>query len=923
MIERSAQLKAGCWRATLLLACGVLLLPGVAHGAPADLDPTFGSGGMVQTFVGNEAKAFAAVLQPDGKIVVGGNGRTARNYPDYILARFNADGSLDPTFGNGGIVVTDLNRATGPADEIHALLLQPDGKIVAVGSARTTNGTLVSTGIVRYQSDGSLDPTFGSGGIVLLDNAVDRAAVLQPDGKIVCGGGGFFFAENNFQLTRLNPDGSPDASFGKDGQVTIDFNGSADGIFGLALQPDHKIVAAGVSSTAPSDGTSENFATARLLPDGSLDSSFGLGGKVTTDFANLSDYAFSVAAQPDGKIILAGRAEGSTNNWDFGLVRYNADGSLDQSFGNGGKLLTPFGVGDAAYAVKLQPDGKIVAAGVRGGSSTSFAVARYGSDGAPDTTFGGTGNTVVFFQGLDEARGLLVQPDRKIVAIGTARGGASIGDFALVRFLGDSQPAGSFANAGFTIVSAGPNGMLDPGETVTVALRIQAVDNSGGCTTSAFTGTLGGTGGATDPTPPSQNYGAICAGGPAVTRNFTFTVSPSLACGTPVTVSLSLQDGAFNYGTLAYSLPTGSLLASFAENFDGVAAPALPVGWTTTFSGSGTAATTSTSFPDTAPNDIFLSVATAVGLSEVATPTIALPGGAPSQLSFRNLFNTERNSDGLVLEISINGGPSQDILAAGGTFVSGGYNSTLGTSYSNPLPGRMAWSGLSGGTASAPAYITSVVNLPSAASGQNIRLRWRQGSNGTYVPGFNPGSRIDTITVRRSNCAPIPQAAVARKLHNGVPYDVALPLNGPMGVESRTAGPGGSHQVVVTFGSAVSVGGHSIIGDGGVAAATRSVSGGVVTLDLNGVANAQALGITLMNVNDGTNVGDVFVPMGVLLGDTSGNGSVTASDISQAKASSGQPISTTNFRADINANGSINSSDIGLVKSQSGMQLPR
>ncbi len=416
-----------------------LAVTGLTNGAPADLDPSFGVGGRVQASVGAEDRAFASVLQPDGKIVVGGRARTNRNFPDFVLARFLPNGSLDASFGTGGIVITNLNRATAPQDEIDALVLQPDGKIVAVGSARTTGGALVSTGIVRYETNGALDPTFGAGGIVLLDAAVDRAVILQMDGKIVCGGGGGSAASSNFQIARLNPDGSLDGTFGTGGFVMIDFNGSGDGIWGLALQPDNKIVAVGQSRTAPSDGTSDNFAAARLLPDGNLDPMFGSGGKVTTDFGALSDIAFSVVLQLDGKIVLSGRALPQTNAFDFGLLRYNADGSLDSTFGTGGKVTTNFFNGvDAAYSVKLQSDGKIVAAGVSGGTSTAFGLARYNVNGSLDSTFGSGGKTETFFEGLDEAHAVLIQPDGKIVAAGTANG-STTGDFALLRYQGDLQ----------------------------------------------------------------------------------------------------------------------------------------------------------------------------------------------------------------------------------------------------------------------------------------------------------------------------------------------------------------------------------------------------------------------------------------------------------------------------------------------------
>ncbi|MEO5720912.1 MAG: hypothetical protein ABIR71_05500, partial [Chthoniobacterales bacterium] len=160
-------------------------------------------------------------------------------------------------------------------------------------------------------------------------------------------------------------------------------------------------------------------------------------------------------------------------------------------------------------------------------------------------------------------------------------------------------------SAGGYIVSAGPNGVLDPGETVTVALGVQ---NTNTCTSPALTGTLQASGGVTNPSAPAS-YGIVCGGDPAVFRNFTFTVDPALACGATVTASLAMTDGATNFGTLTYTFTTGSTQLVPVQNFDGVTAPALPTGWTTTFSGTGTAVVTSTTFADTAPNDIFLTEA--------------------------------------------------------------------------------------------------------------------------------------------------------------------------------------------------------------------------------------------------------------------------------------------------------------------------
>jgi hypothetical protein len=499
-----------------------------------------------------------------------------------------------------------------------------------------------------------------------------------------------------------------------------------------------------------------------------------------------------------------------------------------------------------------------------------------------------------------------------------------IGSFKL-----STVPELGIVSGGYSIISAGANGVLDPGEVVTVALGIRAI-NTGApgtiCTTAALTGTLQATGGVTSPSGP-QNYGMLCAGGPTVFRNFTFTVNPAHVCGNNLTASLAVVDGATNLGTISYILPTGSTATTNIEAFDGVVAPALPAGWTTFSSGSGTLATTVTSFPDTAPNSVFTSEAGTVGLSEVTSATYAV-ASAGTRVSFRNEYNTEANFDGKVMEISINGGAFADIITAGGSFVSGAYNSTMPTTFMNPLPGRAAWSGLSGGSAAAPAYITTVVTLPAAATGQNVQFKWRQGADSTVVPATNPGSRVDSIKFVLTVCggtAPVPSAAVSRKTHGAAgPFDVPLPLvplGGAVGIEDRTGAVAGEHQMVVTFAGPATVSGASVTaGIGNVS--SFSVAGAVVTINLTGVANAQRLGVTLSGVSVGANLGSVMVPMGVLSGDTNGNGSVNAGDVGQTKAQSGAVVGAGNFRTDVNSNGSINAADVGVVKSRSGTSLP-
>ncbi|HET6646416.1 MAG TPA: carboxypeptidase regulatory-like domain-containing protein, partial [Pyrinomonadaceae bacterium] len=299
---------------------------------------------------------------------------------------------------------------------------------------------------------------------------------------------------------------------------------------------------------------------------------------------------------------------------------------------------------------------------------------------------------------------------------------------------GGACPVPIAAAAGATIATEScppSNNAIDPGERVTVNLKVM---NIGGAPTTNLVGTLLPTGGVTAPSDP-QSYGSIPAGGMAG-RDFSFTAAGN--CGDTITATLQLQDGATSLGTVSYTFKLGVLgapTAVFAENFDSAVPPALPAGFTTTTSGAGIAWTTSAVSPDTAPNDAFGPETATTGVTNLTSPVIAVPAGETAQLQFRNLYNLESGFDAETLLISIGGGPFQDILAAGGSFASGGYNSGIG------------WTGLSGGTAAAPAYITTTVNLPASALGQNIQLRWSVSSDSSVIATGAPGVRIDTINV--------------------------------------------------------------------------------------------------------------------------------------------------------------------------------
>ena len=421
----------------LVLACILVPSSTLATGveiSPGDLDPTFGEGGKVTTdFFGESDGVSDIALQPNGKIVAVGVAGG-----DFALARYNRDGSLDTTFGDGGKVTTDF---FGERDEARALAIQPNGKIVVVGFARSNDSP--DFALARYNRDGSLDESFGHSGKVTTDffGEFDEAfdVALLPNGKIVVVGAarGSNTASVDFALARYNRDGSLDTTFGDDGKVTTVFSSGEDTAFAVALQHGGKIVVAGVTN---SGGPDTDFALARYNRDGSLDESFGHGGKVTTDFLGSADFAFAVTLQPDGKIVVAGTAFIIGRSQDFALARYNRDGSLDESFGYGGKVTTDFfGDSDTVSAIALQRDGKIVAVGLAFITNVGqdFALARYNRDGSLDESFGYGGRvTTEFFGDNAAATGVAIQPNGKIVAGGGAGiSGTDKFDFVLARYL--------------------------------------------------------------------------------------------------------------------------------------------------------------------------------------------------------------------------------------------------------------------------------------------------------------------------------------------------------------------------------------------------------------------------------------------------------------------------------------------------------
>jgi uncharacterized delta-60 repeat protein len=344
-----------------------------------------------------------------------------------------ADGDLDTSFGGGDGIVTTLLAGTDDNDS-YSVVIQGDGKIVVAGYSWTFSSFRSDFALVRYNTDGTLDTDFGTGGQVTTNfgsNSEIRSIALQSDGKIVAAG----FSANNFTVARYETNGDLDNTFSGDGKLTTDL-GSSDEIQSIAIQSDGKIVAAGNSGN--------NFAIARYETDGDLDNTFSGDGKLTTDLGSSLESFESVVLQSDGKIVAAGYSDGN-----FAVVRYETDGDLDNTFSGDGKLTTNLGAMEGVNSIAIQSDGKIVAAGyIDNAGIYLMAVARYNTDGTLDLTFSGDGiQTTAAGSSEDSATSIALQTDGKIVTAGYSDYGSGY-EFAVVRYLGSSSGGGGGSGGG-------------------------------------------------------------------------------------------------------------------------------------------------------------------------------------------------------------------------------------------------------------------------------------------------------------------------------------------------------------------------------------------------------------------------------------------------------------------------------------------
>jgi len=403
-----------------------------------------------------------AVLQPDGKVVIGGYIFTTDSSVDFALARFTTGGALDNSFGGDGIVTTNIRNVEGipSADYLNALALQSDGKIVAGGSSGSSLGNQEEFLLARYLPNGSLDISFATGGIMEVDlgNAATINAVgIKSDGKIVAAGWVVDGSFTRLAVISVNPNGSLDPSFSYDGKEIVYWGAMSEGR-ALEIQPNGKIVVAAVYSATMED---IDFMVVRMNADGSLDNSFSGDGIQTTNFGSPYEYVEAIALQPDGKIVVAGEIN-IGGLADFGLARFNTDGSPDNSWEGDGTVITDIRRGqDGISSLAIDAAGKIWAVGFSSDLSLEYAVLRYNTNGSLDDSFDDNGILLGYKPGSPVSfYASAVQADGKIVTVGTALykpwwTEKLEDEIAVARFNVDGTLDNSFAGNGRVIVDYG------------------------------------------------------------------------------------------------------------------------------------------------------------------------------------------------------------------------------------------------------------------------------------------------------------------------------------------------------------------------------------------------------------------------------------------------------------------------------------
>lgn len=422
---------------TLLIAI-IFCFINSAFGQEGSLDPTFSFDGVdTADFNGQNDFVYPALTQPDNKIIVAGYTFSSTSY-DFAILRYNQDGSPDTTFSGDGKSTIDWS---GGDDFVNSLALQPDGKILIGGSATVGGNTEIA--LIRLTPDGIPDSTFSNDGMFTIQVGsfgAPFAILIQPDGKIILAGFSFN-AGNDFTLIRCLSNGDLDNTFGSNGIVVTSIISGDDIGTSAVLQPDGKIVMTGYLF----NGADVDIALARYNNDGTLDTSFNGIGYTITDLSNTDNYGYAVRLLPDEKIVVGGYTYSTSS--DFLLLQYNSNGSIDSSFNTDGKVITDISNSDDfAISMTVQPDNRIVLGGYTDtGTDIDFAVARYNPDGSLDSTFDADGKVTTDLDNTENFGTIITQGDNRLTLVGYTLG-PSGHDFETVSYTCDAcEAAGNLA----------------------------------------------------------------------------------------------------------------------------------------------------------------------------------------------------------------------------------------------------------------------------------------------------------------------------------------------------------------------------------------------------------------------------------------------------------------------------------------------
>ncbi len=883
----------------------------------ARLDPTTG---LPDSFDPNaNSDVFSLAVQADGKILVGGD--------------FNFTNSIGGATRNG---IARLDPATGMADSfdpnaggrVSTIVVQPDGNILVAGAFFTIGGQTRAV-MARLNPTTGLADSFDPS-----PNSSVFAIAVQPDGKIIAGGQ---FSNIGGQartcIARLN------AASGAADSFSPNANGPVQTI---AVQADGKILVAGSFSGPNSIAGQTRNRIARLDPTTGAADSFNPGANQTI---------LSVALQSNGKIVVGGTftgansVGGATRNY---MARLESDGRVDQTLNLGA-------VGDSVLATAVQPDGKMLI----GGSFTNVLgvarnrIARLNTDGTLDLVFNPNAN--------NEVDAIAVQADGKILVGGYFNGANSIGGQArnrIARLDATTGLADGFnpnANNAIQTIAVQADGKILAGGFFSGASSI-------GGQTRNFIARLNPATGQADSFDPNANsavfsiavqadgkilagggfFGANSIGGQA--RNCIARLDPATGLAdsfnpsandivlaiAPQTDGKILVGGNFNGANsiggqtrnrIARVNGTSGAADTFNPNASAtVRAIALQADGKVLAGGNFNGAN---SIGGQARNRIARLDAT-TGLADSFDPNASaevdaialqgdgkiLVGGIFASIGGqpRSLFARLTNDTAALQNISVAPAPL--------TWTRGGSSPQFVRVTFESSNDNVNYSPLGNGSATGSNWNLTGLNLPTL---QNIFIRAR----GYYRSGYQNGSESIAESVRNAFLPAFPTPnVVSRKFHSGVGFDLTLPLTGAPGIECRSGGGTNDYQVVVTYPSAVTFSSAAVTTGVGTVSSMSGNGTSVFTINLTGISNAQTITLTLADVSNGTSMANLSVQMGVLLGDTTGNGGVNASDVAQTKAQSGQLVSGTNFRTDVNASGFVNATDISVVKSQTGIALP-